>query len=189
MASAYKRVPGVAFDLFNEPHDISWSCWRNGCTMPGGWKSAGMQQLINAVRGAGATQPVIVEGLGWGGDLSGWLGHRPQDRAGQLVAGWHVYNFAYCHTARCWNRTVALVLRQVPVLATEVGENDCAGGFLDTLLPWADRHGIGYLAWAWNVAGCRGEPSLVSSYAGRPTAYGAAYRAYLRSRSHRLATR
>ncbi|HUZ28530.1 MAG TPA: cellulase family glycosylhydrolase [Solirubrobacteraceae bacterium] len=179
VGSAYKGVSGVAFDLFNEPHDISWACWLNGCTAPGGWPAAGEQQLINAVRGAGATQPVIVEGLNWGGDLSGWLSNQPHDPAGQLVAGWHVYNFSGCAATTCWDSTVAPVAQQLPVLATEIGESDCAGGFLSTLLPWADSHQIGYLAWAWNAASCGGGPSLISDYGGTPTAYGAAFKSYL----------
>jgi hypothetical protein len=179
VASQYKAVSGIAFDLFNEPHDISWSCWLNGCTTSGGWQATGMQQLISAVRRAGAKQPVIVEGLNWGGDLSGWLANKPSDPAGQLAAGWHIYNFSGCNTSSCWDSTVAPVAQQVPVLATEVGENDCAGGFLNTLLPWSDSHQIGYVAWAWNTASCGGGPSLISDYSGTPTAYGAAYKSYL----------
>ena len=45
VAAAYNTSTGVAFDLFNEPHDISWSCWLNGCAMSGGWQAAGEQQL------------------------------------------------------------------------------------------------------------------------------------------------
>jgi hypothetical protein len=179
VAAQYKGVSGIAYDLFNEPHDISWSCWLNGCTTTAGSKAVGVTQLINAVRGAGATQPVIAEGLDWGADLSGWLANRPSDPAGQLAAGWHVYNFSGCNTTACWNSTVAPVAQQVPVVATEVGENDCAGGFLSTLLPWAQSHGIGYLAWAWDVAGCGSGPSLITDYSGTPTAYGAAYKASL----------
>jgi hypothetical protein len=183
VATQYKGVSGIAFDLFNEPHDISWSCWLNGCTTSAGWAATGMQQLVDAVRNAGATQPVIVEGLGWGGDLSGWLANQPSDPAHQLAAGWHIYNFSGCNTSSCWDSTVAPVAQRVPVVATEVGENDCAGGFLGTLLPWADSHGIGFLAWAWNAAGCGSGPSLISDYSGTPTGYGAAYRSYINSSS------
>jgi hypothetical protein len=186
VAGQYRSVPGVAFDLFNEPHDISWSCWLDGCTTSSGWRATGMQQLINAVRSAGATQPVIAEGLAWGGDLSGWLANRPTDPAGQLVAGWHIYNFSGCNTTSCWNSTVAPVAQQVPVIATEVGENDCAGGFLNTVLPWSDAHHIGYLAWAWNTASCTAGPALITSYDGTPTAYGNAYKQYLATRPQPL---
>jgi endoglucanase len=180
VASRFKGVPGIAFDLFNEPHDISWSCWLHGCTTPAGWRATGMQQLLDAVRAAGATQPVIAQGLGWGGDLSQWLAYRPHDPAGQLVAGWHIYEYYDCATVDCWERTVAPVAREVPVLATEVGETDCSGRFLDALLPWADVHAIGYLAWAWNPLGCGGNgPSLIADYRGTPTPYGSAFRAHI----------
>jgi endoglucanase len=182
VAARYKDVPGIAYDLFNEPRDISWPCWRDGCTTPEGWQAAGMQQLIDAVRGTGAAQPVIAMGLNWGGDLSGWLANRPADPGGQLAAGWHVYNFSGCNTTDCWDRTVAPVAGQVPVVATEVGENDCAGGFLDTLLPWADAHGVGYLAWAWNTADCHSGPSLISAYDGTPTGFGASFKQHLAAR-------
>jgi hypothetical protein len=36
-----------------------------------------------------------------GGDLSGWLAHEPHDPAGELVAGWHIYNFSACNTVSC----------------------------------------------------------------------------------------
>ena len=183
VAAQYRGVGGIAFDLFNEPHDISWSCWLDGCTTQAGWQATGMQQLVNAVRATGATQPVIAEGLNWGGDLSGWLANEPTDPAGQLVAGWHIYNFSGCNTTSCWDSTVAPVAKRVPVVATEFGENDCAGGFLNTLLPWADSHRIGYAAWAWNTASCGGGPSLISDYNGTPTAFGAAYKSYIASSS------
>ena len=50
---------------------------------------------------------------------------------------------------------------------------------------WSDAHGVSYLAWAWNVGRCIGEPSLISSYAGIPTrTYGQGYRDHL-ARLHR----
>lgn len=179
VAAQYKGVNGIAYDLFNEPHDISWQCWLDGCVTIDGYQAVGVQQLIDAVRNAGATQPVIAEGLQWGADLSGWLASRPTDPAQQLVAGWHSYNFGSCGDIGCWVSTVAPVTTQVPVLATEVGENDCSGSYLSSLLPWADSHNIGYLAWAWDTASCGDGPSLISDYSGAPTPYGAWYETYL----------
>lgn len=37
------------FELYNEPHDVSWSQWLNG-----DGTYAGMQEMYNAVRAAGA---------------------------------------------------------------------------------------------------------------------------------------
>jgi hypothetical protein len=55
-----------------------------------------MRQLVDAVRGAGSTQPVIAEGLNRGSDRSGWLANEPHDPAGQLQQlqpGWNTVTF------------------------------------------------------------------------------------------------
>lgn len=62
VTTAFRSDPAVVFDLYNEPHGISWSCWLDGCTTLAGWQAAGMQQLPD-VRATGATQPVMVAGL------------------------------------------------------------------------------------------------------------------------------
>lgn len=50
---------------------------------------------------------------------------------------------------------------------------------MNTLLPWADSHQIGFMGWAWNTASCGGGPSLISDYNGTATPYGAAFKAYI----------
>jgi endoglucanase len=179
VAHTFRRDHGVVFDLYNEPHDISWSCWLRGCVTSAGWRTAGMQQMLDAVRHAGATEPVMVGGLGWSSDLSGWLSHEPKDPDHQLVASAHIYNFSGCATSSCWNATIGRVARVVPVVTGEIGENDCASGFISKYMSWADRHGVSYLAWAWDTASCAGGPSLIRSYVGTPTGYGAGFRAHL----------
>lgn len=176
VATTFRSDPAVVFDLYNEPHDISWTCWRDGCTTAAGWQAAGMQSLVDAVRGSGATQPVLVGGVGWASDLSGWLAHRPTDPAGQLAASAHIYSFSGCSTASCWDSTLAPVAAQVPLVTGEVGENDCATAFTTSYLDWADAHGVSYLGWTWNTWDCASGPALISSYDGTPTAFGAALR-------------
>ncbi|HMC41507.1 MAG TPA: cellulase family glycosylhydrolase, partial [Acidimicrobiales bacterium] len=69
VAARYKSNNLVAFDLYNEPHDISDSVWRNGgwVNSQGTWfRAAGMQQLYNAVRSTGATNLVVASGTNWG---------------------------------------------------------------------------------------------------------------------------
>jgi hypothetical protein len=180
VARAFKEDPGVVFDLFNEPHDISWQCWRDGCMLPQGWRTAGMQTLVNAVRSSGARQPIIATGLGFGSDLSSWLDYRPDDPANQLTAGLHLYDFGSCTSTRCWMRTVDPVARDVPVVATELGQRDCSGAFLDRFMNWADSAGVSYLGWSWNPVGCAA-PALIRSWDGQPTTSGARFRAHLRS--------
>jgi hypothetical protein len=178
VARVFKADPGVAFDLYNEPYGMSWGCWRDGCILPEGWQAAGMQAMVDAVRSAGARQPIIATGLASGNDLSAWLRYRPRDPAHQLAAGLHMYNFLGCVTPACWNGQIGPVVRSVPVITTELGEADCSDGFIESFMNWADSAGVSYLGWSWNPSGCRA-PALIRSWDGRPTPYGAGLRAHL----------
>jgi hypothetical protein len=71
------------------------------------------------------------------------------------------------------------VARTVPVVTGEIGESDCAGGFVDPYMAWADSNGVSYLAWTWDTWDCRSGPALITDYAGTPTAFGAAVRSHL----------
>jgi len=181
VAHTFRADPAVIFDLYNEPHGISWRCWRDGCTTSTGWPAAGMQELVDAVRAAGATQPVIASGLDYGADVAEWFGHRPEDPLHQLVAGVHLYNFTACAGESCWNRQVAPLTARVPVVASEFGENDCADTFADRFMDWADRHDVSYLAWSWNTADCSAGPALITSSSGTPTLYGQGIKAHFAS--------
>ena len=181
VASYFLNDHAVVFDLYNEPHDISWACWRDGCTTSGGWQAAGFQSLVNAVRATGATQPVLVGGNGWAGDLSSWLTYRPTDPAQQLAASVHVYNFSGCTTQSCWAANISPVAAVVPVVSGEIGENDCAHSFIDTYMAWADSAGVSYLGWTWDTWDCKSGPALISSYDGTPTAFGIGLRDHLAS--------
>jgi endoglucanase len=178
VAAAFRGNPSVLFDLYNEPHDISWSCWRDGCRTAEGWTAAGMQQLVSAVRSTGAKQPILLGGLNWSNDLSGWLKWRPRDPARQLVASVHVYDGNVCGDERCWNSIIGEVAKQVPVVTGEIGEGDCMHRFIDRYMSWADAHGVSYIAWAWNAWGCD-KPGLIENYDGTPTPYGEGFRRHL----------
>ena len=198
VATAFKTDASVVFDLFNEPYldtgnavtSDPWACWLNGCTVDAGngvsaaWTSAGMQTLLNAVRGTGATQPVIAGGLAWSNDLSGWLAHRPADPTGQLAASLHMYQFNSCGNESCWVSHVAPVAAAVPVVTGELGETDCAGGFISAYMGWADSNAVSYVGWTWDTWDCRIGPALITDYAGTPTAFGAAFRDHLASLVH-----
>jgi hypothetical protein len=113
LATAFKSDPAVLFDLFSNPHGISWDCWRNGCTTAAGWQTAGMDSLVNAVRSTGALQPILLGGLSWANDLSSWLQYAPTDQANALLASFHEIPTASCVTQSCWSSTVAPVANQV----------------------------------------------------------------------------
>jgi endoglucanase len=179
VATAFKGDRNLVFDLYNEPHGVTWRCWRDGCRVNGAWKAAGMQALVNAVRGTGAKQPLMLGGLAWSNDLSHWLRWKPRDPRHQLVASYHVYNFNTCSSASCWNATIAPVAAKVPLVTGELGEDDCAHGFIDTYMDWADAHGLSYLGWTWDTWDCSSGPALISGYDGTPTAFGVGFRDHL----------
>jgi hypothetical protein len=192
VAKAFKGNNAVIFDLFNEPYPNlvsgaseaeGWRCWLRGGTCTGiGYRVAGMQALVNAIRSAGARNVIMLGGVSYANDLTGWLGHEPADPDHNLTASWHSYNFNACITASCWNSQIAPVIAHVPVIAGEIGENDCADGYIDRLISWLDARSASYLAWAWNADfACNSGPGLIKDYAGTPTGYGKGYRAHLRS--------
>ncbi|MFF8953410.1 cellulose binding domain-containing protein [Streptomyces sp. NPDC014940] len=190
VASTFKDDKAAVFDLFNEPYPDrattgatdAWKCWRDGGTCPGiSYEVAGMQDLVDSVRGTGAKNVIMAGGLAYSNDLSQWLTYRPNDPAGNLAAAYHVYNFNTCSSESCWNSTLAPVAAQVPLIAGEIGENTCSHGFTDQVMKWFDDRNLSYLGWTWNTWDCSSGPSLISSYDGTPTAYGAGLRDHLRA--------
>jgi endoglucanase len=193
VAATFKGNDAVIFDLFNEPYASradnnnsaeGWQCWATGTPCTGiSYPVAGMQQMINAVRGAGANNVIMLGGEEYSNDLTGWLQYEPTDPDHNLVASWHSYNFNSCSSQSCWTSQVGPVIAQVPVVAGEIGENDCAGSYINPLTTWLDSQNTSYLAWAWNADfNCSSGPGLVTDYVpGDPTAYGAAYKAHLAS--------
>jgi endoglucanase len=192
VARAFKGNDAVIFDLFNEPFPQAavgseaggWRCWlRGGSACAGiGYPVAGMQTLVNVVRSAGARNVIMLGGIGFANDLTQWLKYKPSDPDHNLAASWHSYNFNPCATASCWKAQVAPVIAKVPVIVGEMGENDCTDSYINPLMKWLDARSTGYLAWAWNVDfDCGSGPSLITSYTGSPTSFGAGYRAHLKS--------
>ena len=147
-----------------------------------GWTTAGMQSLVDAVRSTGATQPIMLGGLAWANDLSGWLANQPVDPAHALVASFHNYNFNVCDPT-CWTNTVAPLAAQVPVVTGELGEDDCGHGYIDQYMSWADAQAISYLGWTWDTWDCASGPALISNYDGTATAFGTGFRDHLRALS------
>jgi hypothetical protein len=210
VATTFKSDPAVVFDVFNEPfspndprsgddpnpgHAVSWDCWvSGGCTVPrysgtatrtaDAYTAVGMQSLVSAIRTAGATQPVLVGGLDYANDLTGWVAHAPDDPLNQEAASFHNYMGKTCDNVSCWNSQIAPVAANVPVVTGEFDEdnytepkcgNKTPSTFDQDYMTWADQHGVGYLAWGWWVlsqqekddAGCSAF-YLLDDYNGTP---------------------
>jgi len=199
VATTFNHNDAVIFDLFNEPYasratgsaTSGWSCWLNGGTCPGiSYPVAGMQAMVTAVRSTGANNVIMVGGEEYSNDLGtpgstsdpSILNYLPTDPDNDIAVSWHSYNFNACSTQSCWTSEVQPVIAQVPVIAGEIGENDCASGYVTPLMTWLDSQQTSYLAWAWNADfSCKRGPGLISDYSGTSTGYGAGVQSHLLS--------
>ena len=190
VANYFKGNPSVIFNLINEPFGISWPCLRDGgCTAKlkrkGSWRVVGTQSIVSTVRATGATNPIIIAGLDWSDDLSQWLQYVPSDPAKQLIAGFHTYApplDKICTTESCWDHVLAPIQAAgYTLLINEFGEGDCAHGYIDRVMNWADAQTpkVGYWGWDWTTLSCKKEPALLVDSSGKPSNYGVGLKQHL----------
>jgi hypothetical protein len=200
LAQTFQSSAGVVFDLYNEPYGVSWSCWRDGCQVPAAgspvahqsYLSPGLQALIDVVRISGAHQPIMLGGLQWANDNSGWAGNAPTDPDNQLIVSEHTYGASPTNEASPCEGSCRATLAQLaathPVVTGELGEVDCGHDYIDDYMSWADAHGIGYIGGAFNAIAdgsyqCE-SPALLADYAypdPAPSPYGVGLRDHLRA--------
>jgi endoglucanase len=179
VAERFKHEERIVFEPYNEPFPsgnsngpAAWDCWQNGCisdvavrtgeVSTATYESTGMGALVAAIRETGARNLILLAGIQYANSLDEWLTRRPQDPIGNTAASWHVYNTNPCRDGECWNDVPATLAKQVPVVATEIGQNDCGqADFVAPLLDFLDANANGYLAWSWNAYGeCRPPGSM-----------------------------
>jgi hypothetical protein len=112
--------------------------------------------------------------------------YKPNDPLNQLMASIHIYGKPLdspCRPQSCWDQTMAPLAKTTPIVIGELGDTDCTTKFSPPLMDWADQHGVGYTAWAWNTGTCDqgGEHPLVENYSGKPTPYGIGVKDHLLS--------
>jgi hypothetical protein len=191
----YKDHPAVLFDVFNEPHGISWEVWKNGGLVGKkegvdesaflsaeekaknqGFQSVGMQGLVDAVRSTGAKNIIIAGGLFWCNDLSGIInGYALDDKGGNgIMYSWHTYNW---HPN--WARTVA-VAEKYPIFLGEVGADthkmefipaaaqEDPYTFVPDMLGFIQKYKINWTGWCLHP---KATPVLISDWNYTPTPY------------------
>jgi len=220
VAGIFKGNPAVLFELFNEPFfnfDFEGDAWAylmkgkdglfSGYPATSGqgrwkdvkqvWEVASYQAMLDAVRATGARNVVLIGGLQYSQDLSGWLAHRPTDPLQQMAAVWHPYPtfgaewgtplYAQPNEAPAIFCEVKRILAAgFPVIATETGDRNLPGTesapLVANITVFADEHGLSLLGWGWNVWG---EPDnvLIKDVDGTPTdGYGRAFHNWLVSK-------
>ncbi len=198
-AARYKNHPAVLFDLFNEPHGISWDILVDGGWVGDsekhdesafltdeekrknrGFEAVGMKALLAAVRSTGARNIAIVSGLFWTNDLTGWTkGYALDDPDGDgVMYSWHTYNW---HPG--WNR-IPPVAEQFPIFVGECGGDEKPMGFIplkdqedpNTFCPdflgFVQKH---RLHWTGFSMSPNATPRLLSNWDYEPTPFWGAY--------------
>jgi hypothetical protein len=136
VAPAYANQPAVLFDLYNEPHDVSWEVWLHGgsvkdkpiirraLTNPRTYQAVGMQQLLDTVRATGANNVVVAGGLDWAYDFSGILaGRRLSDPHGRgVIYANHCYDNKN-ESVDTWIAKMEAASAKLPVIVSEFGGN------------------------------------------------------------------
>jgi hypothetical protein len=148
VAGRYKANPLVAFDLFNEPYLISDQTWHDG-GMVGTIHVPGMQQLYDTVRATGATNLVFVSGQGFAYHVDVALTY-PVDGYGIVYAA-HVYNDPGTGPLPAdIDSIIPPVAAKYPVMITEFGSPNNAPTYNSNVIAYAESHGLGWAAFAWN---------------------------------------
>lgn len=134
LAPVYANHPAVIYDLYNEPHDVSWDVWLNGGMVteqprgrrgggaPKTYQAIGMQKLLDAVRATSAKNVVIAGGLNWAYDFDGILAGRQlkdPDGNGVIYAN-HAYNNKG-HPVAVWIERMEKATAKLPVIVSEFG--------------------------------------------------------------------
>lgn len=168
VAARWKDDGRVIFELYNEPHDVPWTVWRDGGPSGDGFTAAGMQQLYDAVRSVGAENLVLVGGLDWGYDLSGVPAHRL--RGYNIAYATHPYELPGKEPAT-WLAKWGFLTATDPVVLTELGSFDCSTAYTAQLVDYAESVGASWVGWAWYPGGCS-FPSMILDWKGLPSAPG-----------------
>ncbi|PQO30053.1 glycoside hydrolase family 5 protein, partial [Blastopirellula marina] len=195
-ATLYKDHPAVLFDVFNEPHGISWEVWRNGGfvgTKEGtdesafltdeekkknqGFESVGMQGLVDAVRSTGAKNIVIAGGMSWCNDLSGITqGYALDDHDGNgIMYSWHTY-----HWHKDWEKKMLATSEKHPIFLGEVGADVTKFSFIPDadqedpytwvpdMLGFIQKHKLNWTGWCFHP---KSSPIMISDWKYTPTPF------------------
>lgn len=147
IASHYKDVPNVLFEIYNEPANIEAKEWRP-CAV----------SIVETIRNTGANQIIIVSGVEYSRDLS-WVLNSPIIE-NNIAYACHIYPG---HSKASWPHWFGEVSNIYPVIMTEWGfidehrnttNQDFLIGNKETygipLFNYLNEKNIGWLAWSYD---------------------------------------
>jgi hypothetical protein len=200
-ATRYKNHPAVLFGLLNEPHGTTWDVWLHGGYVQErkmsaddettflteeeriraniGYRSPGIQRLLDAVHATGARNLAVIGGLEYAYDLSGILnGYAVTDNGGNgIMYDTHVYPWKYN-----WREKFLDAAEKHPVLVGEVGADIKKQSWERELKPpeiWVpdmlgliQKHRLNWTGWCFHPSA---GPKMLLNWSYEPTPYWGAY--------------
>jgi len=196
VATKYKNNQAVIFEVFNEPHGISWDVWQKGGFVADkdapadedafltpeekaqntkGFHSVGIQALIDAIRGTGAKNIVVAGGLDWAYDLSGMAkGYTLDQKGGNgMLLSTHIYA-----GKRDWQNKVLVMADKYPIIVSEFGANtqkftfmpaesqEDAATWVPKIFGFIDKYKLNYTAFSFHP---KSGPHLLQDWDYTPT--------------------
>jgi hypothetical protein len=192
----FKDIPGVVFELFNEPHGFYYSphlpssCFLDGQNCGDSYQGfVGYNNATRAVREtANASNLILYGGPNWDFQLD-WLlepGHMPTDPLSNFAISWHPYEKKQwssftCSDFKCENLTTPIT-KEYPMLVTEWGPLDAnaVDAYVTNVYSWADAHpgSVHIFPWVWHP----GKVWLLQAdsdyYGSKPSAWGESYKVW-----------
>ena len=169
-ARRYMDYPNVFYDLYNEPHGVSWITWRDGGICTGEtkttvvtYRAVGMQRLYDVVRNAGAANIVIIGGTNWAYDDFG-VTH------GYAIAGKNIVYDCHVYPGKSrWKHNFELAAKKVPMIFDEFGGTGLQLAFGRKVIAFAAAHHISWCAWSFHP---HAGPVLIKNWQYQPSAFG-----------------
>lgn len=185
VARTYANHPAVLFDLYNEPHGVSWSVWRDGGLVSEErdgqtltYATPGMQGLLEAVRATGARNVVVAGGLDWGYSLTGIAdGHALSDPLGAgVMYGSHIYPWKG-RLPENWAPHVLPVADRYPIFVGEVGcepdlKHEDPHVWGPRMLAWLEEQRLHWTAWCFHPGA---SPRMLRDWSYEPSDYWGRY--------------
>ncbi|BDI30163.1 hypothetical protein CCAX7_22140 [Capsulimonas corticalis] len=185
IASHYKNNPAVLFGVYNEPHDISWSLWRDGGSVTNdmntsgqrtnlNYHTPGVESLIYTIRNTGAGNVIVAGGIGYAGTLTGVVNWGPsgdrlwdpgpyanQSNPNQnIMYDIHIYPFSSTN----WdgNATVAANAGLCVYVGEFGGRQSDGVGWDNSMISWLNSHNYNATAWCFYGGGSSSDPNSLN---------------------------
>lgn len=194
-AQRYKNHPAVLFNIYNEPHSVSWDIWKYGGEVTEKvtdrktkevkeykYFTPGTQKIADAIRAQGAQNVLIIGGLDWGFTLEELCnGYEITNGNGNgIIYDSHVYPWKPLD----WDKYTAAAAEKYPIMIGEFGhygdEAQPREGkqalkseeWMKRLLNWIDEHQYHFTAWDFHPAA---GPCLIQSFNNEATQFFGVY--------------